>query len=123
MRRLYPQEFVRRRTGMYMFQEASERTTKVLVAPAPRSPLSQVPLVRTARIWRSCFLTTAYEVYNLGAQSYVRTQFETSEKTADVNCLGVLRLLNAIRSAGLEKQTKVYQDVRTIRRGPRGTAK
>mmetsp|Transcript_61174 Transcript_61174/g.162560 ORF Transcript_61174/g.162560 Transcript_61174/m.162560 type:complete len:424 (-) Transcript_61174:79-1350(-) len=49
------------------------------------------------------------EVYNLGAQSHVRTSFETSEYTADVDGLGVLRLLNAIRSAGLEKQTKFYQ--------------
>jgi len=49
------------------------------------------------------------EVYNLGAQSHVRTSFETSEYTGDVDGLGVLRLLNAIRSAGLEKTTKFYQ--------------
>jgi GDPmannose 4,6-dehydratase len=49
------------------------------------------------------------EVYNLGAQSHVRTSFETSEYTADVDGLGVLRLLNSIRSAGLEKTTKFYQ--------------
>ena len=49
------------------------------------------------------------EVYNLGAQSHVKTSFETSEYTADVDGLGVLRLLNAIRSAGLEKKTRFYQ--------------
>ena len=49
------------------------------------------------------------EVYNLGAQSHVKTSFETSEYTADVDGLGVLRLLNAIRSSGLEKTTRFYQ--------------
>ena len=49
------------------------------------------------------------EVFNLGAQSHVKTSFETSEYTADVDGLGVLRLLNAIRSAGLEKKTRFYQ--------------
>ena len=49
------------------------------------------------------------EIYNLGAQSHVRTSFETSEYTADVDGLGVLRLLNAIRSAGLEKRCRFYQ--------------
>ena len=104
-----------------MFQEAYERTAKVLVASAPRSPLSG-----TTDQDGSCLAELlpdkGYEVYNLGGQSHVRTQFETSEYTADVNGLGVLSLLNATRSAGLEKQTKVYQDVRTIRQGPRGTA-
>ena len=42
-------------------------------------------------------------------QSHVRTSFETSEYTADVDGLGVLRLLNAIRSAGLEKRCRFYQ--------------
>ena len=46
------------------------------------------------------------EGYNLGAQSHVKTSFETSEYTADVDGLGVLRLLNAIRSAGLERKTR-----------------
>ena len=43
------------------------------------------------------------------SRSDVRTSFETSEYTADVDGLGVLRLLNAIRSAGLEKRTRFYQ--------------
>ena len=49
------------------------------------------------------------EVYNLAAQSHVQTSFETSEYTAEVDGLGVLRLLNAIRSAGLEKKTRFFQ--------------
>jgi len=49
------------------------------------------------------------EVYNLAAQSHVRTSFETSEYTADVDGVGVLRLLNSIRSAGLSTRTRFYQ--------------
>ena len=49
------------------------------------------------------------EVYNLGAQSHVKTSFETSEYTAEVDGVGVLRLLNAIRSAGLVSRARFYQ--------------
>jgi len=49
------------------------------------------------------------EVYNLGAQSHVAVSFESPEYTADVDALGVLRLLEAIRLLGLEKKTKFYQ--------------
>ncbi len=49
------------------------------------------------------------EVYNLGAQSHVGVSFEVAEYTADVDALGTLRLLEAIRFLGLEKKTKFYQ--------------
>jgi len=49
------------------------------------------------------------EVYNLGAQSHVAVSFESPEYTADVDALGVLRILEAIRLLGLEKKTKFYQ--------------
>jgi GDPmannose 4,6-dehydratase len=49
------------------------------------------------------------EVYNLGAQSHVAVSFEAPEYTADVDALGTLRLLEAIRFLGLEKKTKFYQ--------------
>lgn len=49
------------------------------------------------------------EVYNLGAQSHVAVSFETPEYTADVNAMGTLRLLEAIRFLGLEKKTRFYQ--------------
>ena len=49
------------------------------------------------------------EVYNLGAQSHVAVSFESPEYTADVDALGSLRLLEAIRFLGLEKKTRFYQ--------------
>ena len=49
------------------------------------------------------------EVYNLGAMSHVKVSFEMSEYTAEADGVGTLRLLNAIRSAGLEKATRLYQ--------------
>ena len=49
------------------------------------------------------------EVYNLGAQSHVAVSFESPEYTADVDGIGTLRLLEAIRLLGLEKKTKFYQ--------------
>ena len=49
------------------------------------------------------------EVYNLGAQSHVKVSFEMAEYTGDVDGLGTLRLLDAIRTCGLEKHVKFYQ--------------
>lgn len=49
------------------------------------------------------------EIYNLGAQSHVAVSFESPEYTADVDAIGTLRLLEAIRILGLEKKTKFYQ--------------
>jgi GDPmannose 4,6-dehydratase len=49
------------------------------------------------------------EVYNLGAQSHVAVSFEAPEYTADVDAMGTLRLLEAIRFLGLEKKTRFFQ--------------
>jgi GDPmannose 4,6-dehydratase len=49
------------------------------------------------------------EVYNLGAQSHVAVSFESPEYTADVDAMGTLRLLEAVRFLGLEKKTRFYQ--------------
>ena len=49
------------------------------------------------------------EVYNLAAQSHVAVSFESPEYTADVDAIGTLRLLEAIRFLGLEKKTRFYQ--------------
>ncbi len=49
------------------------------------------------------------EIYNLGAMSHVKVSFETPEYAGDVDGIGTLRLLEAIRIAGLEKKTRFYQ--------------
>ncbi|MBX3611657.1 MAG: GDP-mannose 4,6-dehydratase [Hydrogenophaga sp.] len=49
------------------------------------------------------------EIYNLGAQSHVAVSFESPEYTADVDAVGTLRILEAIRILGLEKKTRFYQ--------------
>src|SRR5450830_493289 len=49
------------------------------------------------------------EIYNLGAQSHVAVSFESPEYTADVDGIGTLRILEAIRILGLEKKTRFYQ--------------
>ena len=49
------------------------------------------------------------EIYNLGAQSHVAVSFEAPEYTANVDALGTLRLLEAVRICGLSKKTRIYQ--------------
>ena len=51
----------------------------------------------------------ALEVYNLGAMSHVKVSFELPEYTGNVDALGTLRLLEAIRSTGMTEKTKFYQ--------------
>src|SRR5690606_38630049 len=49
------------------------------------------------------------EIYNLGAMSHVQVSFDTPEYTAQVDGLGTLRILEAVRILGLERQTRIYQ--------------
>ena len=53
--------------------------------------------------------TQPHEIYNLAAQSHVAVSFEEPEYTANADGTGVLRILEAIRSLGLEKKTRFYQ--------------
>lgn len=63
----------------------------------------------TSNLVRIIQETQPDEIYNLGAQSHVAVSFESPEYTADVDGLGTLRLLEAIRILGLEKKTRFYQ--------------
>ena len=63
----------------------------------------------TSNLIRIVQETQPDEIYNLGAQSHVAVSFESPEYTADVDGLGTLRLLEAIRILGLTKKTRFYQ--------------
>ena len=66
-------------------------------------------LADSTNIIRIIQLVQPDEIYNLGAMSHVQVSFEEPEYSADVDGIGTLRLLEAIRILGLEKKTKIYQ--------------
>jgi GDPmannose 4,6-dehydratase len=66
-------------------------------------------LTDTSNLVRIIQETQPDEIYNLGAQSHVAVSFESPEYTADVDAIGTLRMLEAIRILGLEKKTRFYQ--------------
>ena len=66
-------------------------------------------LTDTSNLVRIIQETQPDEIYNLGAQSHVAVSFESPEYTADVDGMGTLRMLEAIRILGLEKKTRFYQ--------------
>jgi GDPmannose 4,6-dehydratase len=61
------------------------------------------------RITKLLYELNPQEVYHLGAQSHVRVSFDVPEYTGDITGLGTTRLLDAIRDAGIQKQTRFYQ--------------
>ena len=63
----------------------------------------------TSNLIRIVQETQPDEIYNLGAMSHVAVSFESPEYTADVDAIGALRLLEAVRILGLEKKTRFYQ--------------
>ncbi|MCX6150751.1 MAG: GDP-mannose 4,6-dehydratase [Ignavibacteriales bacterium] len=66
-------------------------------------------LVDTSNLNRILEKIAPHEIYNLGAQSHVKVSFEIPDYTAQVDALGTLRFLDAIREVGLGKETKLYQ--------------
>lgn len=77
--------------------------------PNPRLKLHYGDLSDTSNLTRILRQVEPDEVYNLAAQSHVAVSFEAPEYTADVDAIGTLRLLEAIRFLGLEKKTRFYQ--------------
>lgn len=78
-------------------------------APNPKLKLHYGDLSDTSNLTRIINEVQPDEVYNLAAQSHVAVSFAAPEYTADVDGLGTLRLLEAIRFLGLEKKTRFYQ--------------
>ena len=75
----------------------------------PRLNLHYGDLTDSSNLTRLIKQIEPDEVYNLGAQSHVAVSFESPEYTADVDAMGTLRLLEAIRFLGMEKKTHFYQ--------------
>jgi GDPmannose 4,6-dehydratase len=78
-------------------------------APSPDLKLHYGDLSDTSNLTRIVQEVQPDEIYNLGAQSHVAVSFEAPEYTADVDAIGTLRLLEAIRFLGLENKTRFYQ--------------
>jgi GDPmannose 4,6-dehydratase len=77
--------------------------------PEQRFILHYGDLTDTSNLVRIIQQVQPDEIYNLAAQSHVQVSFESPEYTADVDALGTLRLLEAIRILGLEQKTRIYQ--------------
>ena len=78
-------------------------------APDPKLKLHYGDLTDSSNLTRILREVEPDEVYNLAAQSHVAVSFEAPEYTADVDAIGTLRILEAIRFLGLEQRTRFYQ--------------
>ena len=90
----------------------TERIDHIYQDPHEQNPkfyLHYGDLTDTSNLTRILKEVEPDEVYNLGAQSHVAVSFEAPEYTADVDAIGTLRLLEAIRFLGLENKTRFYQ--------------
>jgi GDPmannose 4,6-dehydratase len=74
-----------------------------------RMKLHYGDLSDTSNLVRIIQETQPDEIYNLGAMSHIAVSFESPEDTADVDAIGTLRMLEAIRILGLERKTRFYQ--------------
>lgn len=99
---------IKRRASLFN----TERVDHIYQSPHEkdaRFKLHYGDLTDTSNLTRIIHEVQPDEVYNLGAQSHVAVSFEAPEYTADVDALGTLRMLEAIRFLGLEKKTRFYQ--------------
>ncbi len=99
---------IKRRASMFNTQRVDHIYQDPHISGA-RFKLHYGDLTDTSNLTRIMREVEPDEVYNLGAQSHVAVSFEAPEYTADVDGMGTLRLLEAIRFLGLEKKTRFYQ--------------
>jgi GDPmannose 4,6-dehydratase len=99
---------IKRRASSFNTQRV-DHIYQDLHAENSRFKLHYGDLSDTSNLIRIIQETQPDEIYNLGAQSHVAVSFESPEYTADVDGLGTVRLLEAIRILGLEKKTRFYQ--------------
>ncbi|WP_259651799.1 GDP-mannose 4,6-dehydratase [Variovorax sp. UMC13] len=85
----------------HLYQDPHEKNRKL--------HLHYGDLTDTSNLTRIVQQVQPDEIYNLGAQSHVAVSFEAPEYTADVDAIGTLRLLEAIRLLGLQDKTRFYQ--------------
>ena len=84
----------------HLFQERSDDSTFILLYGDMSDGMNITRLIRDIN---------PDEIYNLAAMSHVRVSFDTPEYTANIDALGTLRILEAVRLLGMEKQVKIYQ--------------
>ncbi|WP_017445403.1 GDP-mannose 4,6-dehydratase [Gayadomonas joobiniege] len=99
---------IKRRASLFN----TERIDHIYQDPHEKDPnfiLHYGDLTDTSNLTRLLSEIKPDEVYNLGAQSHVAVSFQAPEYTADVDAIGTLRLLEAIRFLGLENKTRFYQ--------------
>ena len=84
----------------HLFQERSEDSTFILHYGDMSDGMNITRLIRDVN---------PNEIYNLAAMSHVRVSFDTPEYTANIDAIGTLRILEAVRLLGMEKKVKVYQ--------------
>jgi GDPmannose 4,6-dehydratase len=99
---------IKRRASLFNTQRIDHINTNQLEGN-PNFKLHYGDLTDTSNLLRIISEIQPDEVYNLGAQSHVAVSFESPEYTADVDAMGTLRLLEAIRILGLTQKTKFYQ--------------
>jgi len=90
-------------------RRASVSTTERINHILDRLVIHEGDLSDSTSIMKVILAVQPDEIYNLAAQSHVQVSFDAAEYTGDVDAIGVLRILEAVRTAGLEKKTKIYQ--------------